>query len=374
MKPIRILYVNGGIMSRGGIESFMMNYYKYFDKDKIQVDFIVHGFEKGIYDDEIKSMGGKIYNVPIKSKDYFGNISALTKIFRSGNYKVVHSHMDAMSMVVLKIAKKCGIPIRIAHSHNTQHLTKNLAKYFINEYARKNITKYATHYFACSHAAGRWLFGTKFTDKKITVINNAINLNDYLFNNAKRNELREKYDLNSKYVIGHVGRFDYQKNHMFLLEIFRELLKKKPDSILFLVGDGHLRSDIESKITDLNIGNNVIIAGIRNDVSQLMNAFDIFCLPSHFEGLPVVLVEAQANGLKCITSDTVTTEVDISGDTKFIGLGNEFIDVWVNNIVELNRDPNRTIDNDLFIDAGYSISHEAQKLQDTYLSLAGVET
>lgn len=370
MELIRILYVNGGIMHRGGIESYMMNYYRHIDRTKIQIDFIVHGFEKGVYDDEIKRLGGRIFNVPVKSKSYLGNIRALKKIFMSGQYKIIHSHMDAMSMVVLKTAQECGIPIRIAHSHNTQHLTNNRIKYYINEYAKKNITKYATHCFACSELAGRWLFGDENVDKnRVTFIKNAIELDKYKFNLNERKKIRKEFEVEDSFVIGHVGRFDYQKNHLFLLGIFSELLKEQPNSKLLLVGDGHLRKEIESKIEALNIKDNVILAGARNDVQSIFNGLDVFCLPSLFEGMPVVSVEAQCNGLSCLFSDTITREAQIDKNVEYLKLeaSSKF---WTDSLLSASANAlKRTINPEKFINKGYSISNEVINLQNIYLSL-----
>lgn len=369
MEPIRVLYVNGGIMSRGGIESYMMNYYRHLDRSKIQIDFIVHGFEKGVYDDEVISLGGKIYNIPIKSKDYFANIRALRKIFSSGNYKIVHSHMDAMSIVVLKEAKKGGIPIRIAHSHNTKHLTNNKVKFLLNEFARKNITKYATHLFACSRVAGEWLFGyDSMKNRKVSIINNAIDIDKFKFDEKRRKELRKEYNIENNFVIGHVGRFDYQKNHMFLLEILKEVKLKISNSKLILVGDGHLREQILGKIEELNLKNDVIILSNRSDVNELNNMFDLFILPSLFEGLPVVAIEAQANGLSCIFSDTITKEVAINKNVIFVEKSNE-LEMWINKIIDVkNQFSNREADNKMLVQKGYCIKKEAEKLQQIYLS------
>lgn len=373
MGPVRILYVNGGIMSRGGIESFMMNYYRRFDKEKIQVDFIVHGFEKGIYDDEIINMGGEIINVPVKSKDYFGNINKLNEIFSSKKYKIIHSHMDAMSMVVLRQAKKCGIPFRIAHSHNTQHLTNNRIKYLLNEYARKNITRYATHYIACSEPAARWLFGNKNVENNsVSYVKNAIELDKFRFNLKERNEIRYKYNLGNSFVVGHVGRFDHQKNHMFLLEMFKKLLNDTPNSTLLLVGDGYLRNEIERKIEELNIKDNVILAGSRDDVNYIMNAFDVFCLPSKFEGLGIVLIEAQANGLGCVASNEVPLESRINSKIQYISL-NASQREWVDSLLLYKEDQDREINVQQFIGRGYSIEHEVEKLQNMYLKILGEE-
>lgn len=370
MEPIRVLYVNGGIMHRGGIEAYMMNYYRHIDRKKVQIDFVVHGFEKGVYDDEIREMGGKIYNVPIKSKDYIGNIRALKAIFNTGEYKIIHSHMDAMSMVVLKIAKQCGVPIRIAHSHNTQHLTNSKIKYMLNEYARRNINKYATHLFACSEAAGRWLFGNaKYDSGDVVLVNNAIEIEKFQFNEAKRELLRQQLGLSNNFVIGHVGRFDYQKNHLFLLNIFQETLKYIPNAKLVLIGEGHLKEKITKKIRDLEIEERVMMLGLRSDVNDLNNMFDIFLLPSLFEGLPVVAIEAQANGLPCLFSDTITKEVQVTDLVKFMSKEQTALDwgVEINRVLQQNNI--RRSKKNILISNGYSIEDEAQRLENMYISL-----
>lgn len=370
MKPFRILYVYAGTMNRGGIESYMMNSYRHIDRTKIQIDFIVHGFEKGVYDDEIESMGGKIYHVPVKSRDFFGNIKAFKEIFNTGKYKIVHSHMDAMSMVVLKIAKHCGIPIRIAHSHNTQHVTNNKINFAINEYARINIKRYATNYFACSEKAGRWLFGDQaFNDGKVTLINNAIEIEKFTFNKQKRNLLREKLELENNFVIGHIGRFDYQKNHLFLLDIFYETLKQVPNAKLLLIGDGHLKEKIITKIKQLDIEDNIVMMGVRSDIKDLLNVFDLFILPSLFEGLGIVLIEAQANGLKCIASDEVPDIANITNLVSFVSLLDSPIN-WAYKINELRHNSNERQDEQKLLTLnGYNINVESEKLQNTYISL-----
>lgn len=366
MIPQRILYVNGGIMNRGGIESYMMSYYRNMDKNKLQIDFIVHGYEKGVYDDEIEAMGGRIFRVPVKSKDYFGNIRELKKIFHANDYKIIHSHMDAMSTVVLKIAKESNIPIRIAHSHNTQHLTTNKLKFLLNEYARFTITKYATHFFACSEPAGRWLFGDSYVDNnKVRYIRNAIPIEQYKFNSFTRKRIREKLQIKEdEIVIGHVGRFDYQKNHLYLLDIYKKLIEINPKYKLVLIGDGHLKNIITQRIKELGITDNVILLGSRTDVNELLNAFDVFILPSLFEGLPIVLIEAQANGLNCIVSDRIAREVNISGKIKFLAINDHEINHWAKLILE-----NTTLvkNRELIALPGYEIKSEANKLEKLYI-------
>lgn len=368
MKPDRILYICGGIMNRGGIESYMMNYYRHIDRNKIQIDFIVHGNQKGVYDDEIEELGGKIYHVPVKSKDYFGNIRALKKIFNSGEYKIVHSHMDAMNMVVLKTARKCGVPIRISHSHNTKHLTSNPIKVLMNEYARKNVSRYATHLFACSSLAGEWLYGKKNIDQgKVLLINNAIEVAKYQFSESSRNEMRSKLPiLDDEIVIGHVGRFDYQKNHSFLLDVFKEYININPKCKLVLVGEGHLKENIINKIQNLGISDNVILAGTTDKVENYLNLFDVFVFPSLFEGLGIVLIEAQANGLPCIVSDTVPSESNVTGSISYLSLKDD-IKHWANEIENKRKVRSKQF-NAL---TQYDIDKEANKLQAIYLDMLG---
>lgn len=371
MAAIRVLCVNGGIMDRGGISAYMMNYYRHIDRSKVQFDFVVHGFQTGVFDDEIRSMGGHLYNVPIKSKNYLGNILALKRIFKTGKYKIVHSHMDAMGMVVLRTAMKCKIPIRIAHSHNTQHLTNSPVKFIFNEHARKNISRYATHLFACSEDAGRWLYGdTAFNDGNVTLINNAIELDDFAFSSPKRNLVRERLGLEGNFVIGHIGRFDYQKNHMFLLDIFSATLEKIPNAKLLLIGDGHLREQIEDRIRNLGIEKSVVMLGLRNDVHDLLNAFDLQLLPSLFEGLPVTLIEAQTNGVRCIVSYGVPKSANLTNLISYISLEETAIH-WADQISQIKHNSTeREGYRSMMSEVGYDINTEAPKLMNLYLSLA----
>ena len=361
-QPVRVLYVNGGTMDRGGISSYMMNYFRHIDRNLIHIDFVVHG-DGGIYDDEIMKLKGNVFHVPTKKQSYFGNRNQIRKIILNGNYDIIHSHMDGMNGKILKWAKELGVKIRISHSHNTAYLTTNKIKLIYHEYMRKEIPKYATHLFACSRQAGEWLYG----GRKFQVIPNAIDTNKFFFNAGKRAELRSKLGLGDNYVIGHIGRFDInQKNQLFLLEVFAKLLKIKSDAQLILIGDGLDRELVEDKINELELNKNVILLGEKDNVNDWLNVFDIFCFPSNFEGLGVVMIEAQANGLACVCSDKVPNEVNISGNVKFLGL-NDGINDWVDNLLEdFGRDENAT--KKLTI-SGYDINAAANKLQHLYLEM-----
>lgn len=363
-KPINVLFVNGGLLNRGGIESFMINYYRNIDKKKVHIDFLVHGYGKGKYDDEILSNGSDILHVPTKSKHPFLYVKTLKKIFSSGKYKIVHSNVDAMSCWILKIAKECKVPVRIAHSHNTDHLTDNKIKYFINELARKKICKYTTNCFACSNAAGKWLFN----NHNFQVIPNAIDLDKFKFSKKERSIIRKKLNIaNDEMLIGHVGRFDSQKNQIFLLEIFNELNKKNKKCKLLLIGDGDKKRNIEKYVRYNGLNDKVIFLGNRKDVWKFYSAMDIFLLPSLFEGLPVVLIEAQINGLKIISSNNVPEEANMVSENRmqFLPLEHK---AWINQILKINT-MEHYLDEKSKICTEYNIKIASKKLQDFYMEV-----
>ena len=330
-EPIRVLQVVT-IMNHGGLETMLMNYYRKLDKTKMQFDFMVHRTERGAYDDEIESMGGKIYRMPpIKPGNYRVYFKKLYKFFEEHNcYNVVHSHINENSGFVLRAAKEHNVECRIAHSHLAD--LKMDYKYIFRLYGRHYLSN-ANEFFACSEEAGKWLF--KNTKEEITVLNNAVDTELFVPNNSKRKSMRNLLQLDNNLVIGHVGRFNPQKNHKFLIEIFNEIVKIRQDAILLLIGDGYLKDEIEKQVEKLQLQNNVKFLGSRSDISDLMQAMDLFLFPSLFEGLPVVLVEAQAAGLKCITSTGVTKESDLTDSVEFYDL-NLSPQQWAKKILALD--------------------------------------
>lgn len=360
--PLNVLYVNGGIMDMGGISSYMMNYYRHINKNKIHIDFVVHGNEQGIFDEEIKDSGSFIYNVPVKSKDYLGNINALKKIFNTKKYPIVHSHLDAGSYHVLKVAKSCGIPVRIAHSHNTDFLATNSIKQIINRYYRAQLKNVANYTMACSDMAGKWLFGENSTYQ---VIKNAIDIRKFVYSEKSRFQIRRKLNIDEdKIVIGHVGRFDKQKNHMFLLKLFAKLVRYKTDFCLVLIGDGNLRSLIENEIEKLHISDYVYLIGYTREIEKYYSAFDLFVMPSLFEGLGIAAIEAQTNGLPCILADTLPAEAVVSSVAVRIPLQEQ---IWLQTILKTQKVRQNNISS--IIQAGYDIETEAQYLEDIYFNL-----
>lgn len=301
--PIRVLQVVT-YMQRGGLETMLMNYYRNIDRSQVQFDFLVHRDFEADYDSEILELGGKIHRLPVLNPFGKRYLKELDQFFiNHPEYQIVHSHLDCLAGIPLKYAKKNGVPVRIAHAHNSNQ-TKNL-KYPIKLFCRRNITGNANHLFACSEEAGKWMFqGAEFD-----VLHNAIDAEKYSYNSEIRDKVRKQFGFQDHtLVLGHVGRFMPQKNHSFLLDIFQAVLKEKEDSMLLLVGEGELEEEIKKKADQLGIREKVVFTGVRSDVPDLLQAMDVFILPSLYEGLPLVMVEAQAAGLPCLISDMVPEE------------------------------------------------------------------
>lgn len=359
MRKIRVLYMHGGILARGGTETFMMNTLRNIGDD-IHIDFLVHGFEKGVYDNEIIELGSKIHYIPIKSKDYFGNKREMTRVIKEGNYDIVHAHLNAMNGPALKIAKKLGVGIRISHSHASEHYTTNPIKMMLNNHAMKSIPKYATDLFSCSKVAGDFLYdGLPYK-----IWYNAIPTDLFAYDVSTRDRLRKEYSLEDSLVIGHIGRFNFQKNHEQLIRIFNQLLNEYSNAKLVLVGEGELESNVRSQVSKLGINESVIFMGSISNVPEMLSMFDVFLLPSVFEGLPYVLVEAQANGLLVLSSDKIDKETKIIDNFYFIDPSN--IDQWVTTFKE-NYPYNRNFDISVFEKRGFNITSATEKLHDFYI-------
>lgn len=359
-QPIRILHVVT-YMGRGGLETMIMNYYRHIDRSKVQFDFLVHRDFRADYDDEIESLGGRIYRIPRLVPWSRSYRNTLAQFFCAHpEYKIVHVHQDCLSSVALKIAQKCGIPVRIAHSHSASQ-DKNL-KYLLKLCYKRSIPTYATELFACGEEAGRWMFG----GAPYRVVNNAINTNLYAYDPQRTCEIRTALKIShDTFVIGHVGRFDAVKNHTFLLDVFAEVNQQDPNSVLLLVGDGVLRQEMEKKAADLGIANRVIFTGIRSDVPDLMQAMDCFAFPSIYEGIPVTLIEAQAAGIPCLVSDGVPVECAKTNLLKQIPLS-AGANTWAKEILS-KRNCLRQNTRETIIKAGYDIEANAQWLQDFYI-------
>ncbi|WP_173821801.1 glycosyltransferase family 1 protein [Dorea formicigenerans] len=360
--PIRVLQVVTH-MNRGGLETMLMNYYRHIDREKVQFDFLTHRDYDGDYGKEIKSLGGKIYHLPVLNPFSGSYKKALNEFFNKHHeYKIVHVHQDCMSSVILEVAKKQGVPVRIAHSHSSNQ-DKNI-KYPIKLYYKAKISKYATNLMACGEAAGKWMFG----GMSFTVLNNAIDTSAYKYNPEIHNEQRSKYGINNKEIlIGHIGRFSPPKNHTFLIDIFNSVQKEIPAKLM-LVGEGKLKNQIEKKVQDLGIADKVIFTGLRTDVENLLQAMDLFLFPSLYEGLPVTMIEAQASGLPCLISDKVSMECKVTSNVQQIPLSSS-LEEWTEMVIKKVKKNERCSDISKIKDAGFDIEENARWLQKYYLRL-----
>lgn len=363
-EPIRVAQIIGKWLG-GGVESVVMNYYRHIDRTKIQFDFICDDDSTNIPYEEIKTLGGKVILIPPYQR-ILKYHKELKKVLKEGNYKIVHSHINTLSVFSLYAAKSAGVPIRIAHSHSTtnkKEKKKNLLKQVLRPFSKV----FATDYMCCSELAGRWLFGNKeYNNGNVYLLNNAIDLDKFKYDEEKRTEKRKKLNIeDSALVIGHVGRFVEQKNHSFLIDIFNEVHKQKENSILLLAGQGPLMKEMEKKVKILGIEDSVKFLGQRNDINELYQAFDVFCLPSLYEGLPVVGIEAQATGLLCVFSDDMTKETKVLDTTEFLSL-NQRVEEWAYTIIEKIKKFKRLNPKKEISDKGFNIDTEVQKIVNFY--------
>ena len=357
-------------MDRGGLETVIMNYYRNINHDRFVFDFLTQRKGKFEYSDEIIKMGGKIYSVPafnpLKIRKYNFEMERFFEE-HSTDYDIIHAHNNSFALYVLRAAKKAGYNVRISHSHIAD--TKfNLVRSFFVRYNKMNLKYFCNVRFACSEKAGRWLFG----DEKFTVIKNAIDLDRFAFNEKMREEYRLKYGISSDTILlGHIGRFEEQKNHVFLVKLIKDLKNKGVNAKLMLIGVGALESKIKKIVDNNNLRGDVIFVGSVNNPNDYLNAMDIFVFPSHFEGLGMAVIEAQANGLRCIVAENVVGECEVTPLVKFLPIADNDIDMWSKQIMRDARVPRGCYRGDL-VKAGYDIKGAAKRLERIYEELVSV--
>ena len=351
-------------MHRAGLETMLMNYYRNIDRTRVQFDFLTHRPFRSDYDDEIEALGGKIYYAPrLVPQNYPAYFSYMKDFFAEHpEYKIVHSHIDSMSYLPLRAAKRAGVPVRIAHSHSTG-IDLDF-KYPLKQYFRYSLNKVTTHPFACGEEAGKFLF----RGREFVKIPNAVDAAQFYYDEAVRCRKREELGLADRLVVGHVGRMSYPKNHTFLLNVFAELWKRRPDASLILVGTGEKEAELKKKASELGIATDVHFLGSRSDVHELYQAMDIFVLPSHFEGIPLVGIEAQFAGLPCLFSEGVPREVCFRESCHFRKLSDP-VSAWVEDILMLTAEMNRSTGVEC---ADYDIKTAAGDLQKRYEALLQV--
>lgn len=358
---IRILHVVT-YMGRGGLETMLMNYYRALDRTRFQFDFLTHRTEEYDYDHEIEKMGGRIYHIsklnPFSAR-YKKELSLFLK--QHPEYQIIHVHQDCLSSVILKVAERNGIPVRIAHSHSSSQ-DKNL-KYIIKLWYRRSISRYATQLLACGKKAGDWMF----CGHPYQILNNAIDAKKYAFNPEVRHAVRDQLNIpEDTILIGHVGRFCAPKNHTFLLDIFQQIHEQNSNTKLLLVGDGELRPQMKEKVKRFGLSENVLFTGVRPDVPELMQAMDVFLFPSLYEGLPLTIVEAQAAGLPCIISERVPIECCVTNLVQQISLEVDK-EKWANQVLDAICVRSNTYEE--IRRSGFDIRDNIDTLQRLYLQL-----
>lgn len=366
-EPIRILMLFT-IMNRGGAETMVMNYYRRIDRTKVQFDFMVHRQERGAYDDEIEALGGRIFRMmplhPLTFGKYRKQIAAFFDA-HPDEYRIIHGHCSESGYFVYKEAARRGVPVIVAHAHNSYALFD--AKWFFRMYFKTAMRKYITQGFVCGKEAAEWLLGKKLAASAI-LQRNAIDTAAYRYSSVVRSEMRQALGIPQEaVVVGHVGRFDKQKNHPFLLDIFGELARTDASARLLLVGTGEGMEAAKRKVERLQLSGRVLFLGTRADVPQLLSVMDVFLFPSFMEGLSVAMVEAQCAGLPCVVSDTIPREVAMTDRVTFLPLEKSAAE-WARQIAEtVRRTADRTAYPQQIAEAGYDIVRNAEWLQHYYL-------
>lgn len=353
-------------MDRAGIETMLMNYYRHIDRNEVQFDFLCNKTKPGDYDSEILSMGGRILHTPGLNPFKFGRyLKYMKQLFKEHpEYKILHAHNDAFVWYSLYASKKNDIPTRISHVHSAAFSIDY--KWPLKVICRLLIPSACTHMWACSKKAGRFYYGDKAA---FHIHSNAIEISKYLFDANLRSQIRLKYGLEDNLVIGHVGRFVWQKNHTFLIDIFAEIYRRTPKARLVLLGEGSKMDTIKAKVESQGLSDAVLFMGSVSNVREWYQAFDMFILPSHWEGLPVVGVEAQAADLPTLFSDDITEEVKILPSTAFMSRKLP-ASAWAEKCMQMMHDHKTRKDCSKYVrEAGYDIEIEAQKLVDTYKRL-----
>lgn len=368
----KVLQVFGEPLSNGGQESFIMNMYRNIDREKVQFDFFTPYYcdnEKLVA--EINSLGGNVFekkgNFDSKGnkKDFIRNLSDFLKEHK---YEIIHIHSGSIFALAYgaKIARNSGAKKVIVHSHCGGF--KNLKYRIIKVLSTPYLLKYPTNYYACSKLAAEWKFPKKIiNEEKYTILENAIDTNKLYFNENIREKTRNELNISDKFVVGHIGRFSLQKNHDFLIDIFNEIQKKRNNSILVLIGVGELQDQIKEKIERLGLKDKVLMLNLRSDIQELLNAMDVFVLPSFFEGLPVVGVESQATGLQVFTSTGVTRELPIEKLAYYYSL-EDGSEKWAESIIKESQNFKRINTTDLIKKSGYDVKIAAKKMEELYLN------
>ena len=365
MEPVRVLNLFT-IMNRGGAETMVMNYYRKINREKVQFDFLVHREEEGAYEQEIKELGGRIYRMP---PIYPQNFSLYKKKIREffeehKEYKIIHSHMSELGYFALREAARQEIPVRICHAHSAPHEFD--LKMLMRIYFKNRMLPYLTHMFTCGKEAGNYLYGKKNEDKFIQ-LNNAIETKKYRYDKKIDEQVRRELGLEKKFIVGHVGNLRKPKNHKFLINVFAKIYEKQNNAVLVLAGSGELETALRQQVKELELDNQVLFLGLREDIQRIMQCFDVFVFPSLFEGLPVTMIEAQASGNLSFISDRIPTQCCITDNVRILSL-NETEEHWANEILKEGIKYKKKDMYKYIIKTGFDIEENAKWLEEFYIN------
>lgn len=350
----------------GGAESMILNYVSHFDNLE---DFDFHIVTQDINDpkciEAFEKSGFTVHIVTHKRKSIFRNLQEIFRILKDEKFDIVHSHMTLTNFTVLFLAKTLKIPIRISHSHSAFNETGVQSK--LIDIVLKKLNQISSNvWLACGYKAGVFLYGEKSVDNgKVLIMNNAIDLEKFRYNNETREKIREQYAMNNAFCIGQVGRFVEVKNHFYTLQIFKEIVKNNPNSKLILIGDGELKEELQEQVQTLDIKDKVIFTGNISNINEVYQAMDVLLLPSFNEGLPMVSIEAQVSGLACFISDRVDPRCAVTPNVKFLSI-NEPAEKWAKAILSNSTNTVRYSSEEILTEAGYNIKFEAKKLELLY--------
>lgn len=359
MKKCKVLFAVNA-MNMGGLENFVMNIVRNIDLSRFYIEFLYCDNKVTYFDEEIEKLGLRITRITSRSESLKNHLKDLKEFFKHKQFDTVHiNYNSSLCFTVARAAKKAGVRNIIVHSHNSY-----AKKAFFHKLCKPFVKKYANKYFACSQLAADWMFTKKINKSgEVTIINNAIDSERYCFSDKERYRIKQELGLQNKFIIGHVGRFNYQKNHKFLIDIFNEYLKINPDSVLLLLGNGELYNEIQTYVNDLSLTEKVVFAGIRDDIAEILSAIDCFLMPSLFEGLPVTLVEAQASGVRCLVSDTITKEVELTDAIEYFSI-RKSAEEWAK---QIKKNPKNRIEYNKKIKfSSFDIKIEVKELENFY--------
>lgn len=357
---IKILHVVSSL-NGGGVENMLYNYYLHIDRNIVQFDFIVHGDSIGILETKFQSLGSTIFHVTPKKQSFIKNIREINSIIKCRDYAIVHCHQNFSSFSTLLLALIYNVPVRISHAHGCKNVQSIKVK-IKNSFLRFLNKLGANYFFACGFEAAKWLHGGKWLQNDTNkVMNNAIDINQFTYDVNIRKEYRKELNIEDKIVLLHVGRFSDEKNHLFLIDVIQKLLHESDKYMLLFVGEGNMEDTVRKRVQQKGVSKSVLFLGVRSDVANLMNAADIFLLPSKHEGFGITLIEAQATGLPVLTSDKVPRETRVTDLIQYISIDN--IEIWVEKILDTKTTSRKSRKVEVEV-AGYSIETQAIQYQE----------